>query len=118
MTNRDERFFTTEIIRESLFLIYKNEIPYSCDVQIDSFTDKTNLSVIEATIVVSKDTQKAIVIGKGGCRLKELGTAARGRLEVFLDRKVFLSLTVKVDEDWRSSEEALRRYGYRDSDFG
>ena len=119
ITNRDERFFTAEIIRESLFVCYQDEIPYSCEVSIESFKDKSpTLSVIEAVIWASKDTQKAILIGKNGNKLKELGTAARGKLEEFLNRKVFLSLRVKVDSDWRQSDESLKRYGYVDSDYG
>lgn len=88
LTNRDERFFAGEIVREAVFHSYKDEIPYSCEVVIEAFKDKTpQLSVIEACIVVSKDSQKAILIGKGGLKLKELGTMARGKLEKFLDRK-------------------------------
>lgn len=119
LTNRDERFFTGEIIREAVFHIYKDEVPYSCEVVIDSFKDKTpTLSVIEACIVVSKESQKAILIGRGGLKLKELGIAARSKLESFLMRKVFLSLHVRVDEDWRASSDALAKYGYVESDFG
>ena len=119
LTNRDERFFTGEIIREAVFHIYKDEVPYSCEVVIDSFKDKTpTLSVIEACIVVSKDSQKAILIGRGGLKLKELGIAARAKLESFLTRKVFLSLHVRVDEDWRASSDSLAKYGYVESDFG
>lgn len=119
LTNRDERFFTTEIIRETIFHIYKDEIPYSCEVIIDQFQDKSpQLSVIDACIIVNKDSQKAIIIGKGGLKLKELGSMAREKLEKFLDRKVFLSLHVRVDEDWRQNENSLARYGYVESDFG
>ena len=119
VTNRDERFFTSEIIRESLFLCYQDEVPYSCEVTIESFKDKSpSLSVIEANIWASKESQKAILIGRNGRKLKELGSAARGKLEEFLDRKVFLSLRVKIDSDWRQSDESLRKYGYKDSDFG
>ena len=112
-TTRDERFFVSEMIRESLFMQFKDEIPYSCEVRIDSFKDKSeDLSVIEATILVSRDSQKAIVIGKGGKALKALGVVARARLEEFLGRRVFLQLFVKTDKDWRSSAEALVKYGY------
>jgi GTP-binding protein Era len=101
------------MIREGLFKQFKDEIPYSCEVRIDSFKDKSeDLSVIEATILVSRDSQKAIVIGKGGEALKALGVAARARLEEFLGRRVFLQLYVKTDKDWRSSAEALVKYGY------
>ena len=83
------------------------------------FKDKSpSLSVIEANIWASKESQKAILIGRNGRKLKELGSAARGKLEEFLDRKVFLSLRVKIDSDWRQSDESLRKYGYKDSDFG
>lgn len=113
LTTRDERFFTTEIIREALFHKYMDEIPYSCEVVIDSFKDKSDhLSVIEASIIVNKSTQKAIIIGKGGSMLKELGMLAREKLEKFLQRNVYLSLFVKVDEDWRQSNDSLLKYGY------
>ena len=104
LTNRDERFFAGELIREAIFHTYNEEVPYSCEVVIDSFKDKSpTLSVIEACIVVSKDSQKAILIGKGGLKLKELGITARRKVEDFLARKVFLSLHVRVDEDWRAN---------------
>lgn len=119
LTNRDERFFAAEIVREALFLCYKDEVPYSCEVLIQSFQDKSpGLSVIEAFVVVDKDSLKALLIGKGGEKLKELGTKARGRLEEFLGRRVYLSLRVKVDPDWRRNQEALVRFGYVESDFG
>lgn len=119
ITNRDERFFTAEIIREAILGQYKDEIPYSCEVLIEGFTDKSErLTVIEANIVVSRSSHKSILIGKGGAALKELGTAARIRLEAFLDRKVFLQLRVKLDDDWRNKDDSLRKYGYIDSDFG
>ena len=129
VTNRDERFFASEIIREALFFCYQDEVPYSCEVTIDAFKDKSRaastgdddtaaLTVIEATVIASRESQKAILIGKGGSKLKELGTAARTRLELFLGRRVFLSLRVKVDEDWRANAEALERYGYVGEDFG
>ena len=123
LTNRDERFFTTEIIRESLLACYQDEVPYSCEVVIESFKDEGNggLSRISAIIVVAQNSHKAILIGKQGSKLKEVGTMARLKLEKFLGRRVFLALHVKVDEDWRSNQEALERYGYMqtaDSDFG
>ena len=80
--------------------------------------DKKSISVIEANIVVNKDSQKAILIGRSGTTLKLLGTDARIKLESFLERKVFLNLHIKVDEDWRYNEKALKKYGYKDSDFG
>ena len=119
LTNRDERFFAAEIIRESLFYSYRDELPYSCEVVIAGFQDKSErLSVIEADIIVDKESKKLILIGKGGDKLKALGTMARGRLEEFLQRKVYLSLRVKVDADWRRNNDALERFGYINSDFG
>jgi len=116
-SDRSERFFTTEIIRETLFETFQEEIPYSCEVVIDKFHDKSpGLSVIDAAVVVSRDSQKAIVIGKGGEKIKEVGTRARVKLEEFLGRKVFLALQVRVDEDWRSNEKSLKKYGYIEVD--
>ena len=113
LTTRDERFFASEIIRECLLNQYKDEIPYSSEVRIDNFRDKSDkLSVIEATIVVSRDSQKGIVIGNQGAALKQLGISARKRLEEFLDRGVFLDLRVKVVKDWRESKDSLAAYGY------
>jgi len=123
LTNRDERFFTSEIIRQSLLLCYQDEVPYSCEVIVDSFRNKKNdetmvLTVVEATVVTSRTSQKAILIGRGGSKLKELGSVARESLERFLGRRVFLSLRVHVDEDWRANPDALQRYGYVGEDFG
>ena len=113
LTTRDERFFASEIIRECLLNQYQDEVPYSCEVRIDRFRDKSEeLSVIEATIVVSRDSQKGIIIGSQGSALKELGIRSRKRLEEFLDRGVYLDLHVKVDKDWRESKESLAQYGY------
>lgn len=119
LTNRDERFFTAEIIREAILNIYQDEIPYSCEVIIDSFKDRSpTLSAIECIIMTNRPTQKSIIIGKNGMKLKELGILARQKLEKFLDRKVFLSFRVEADPDWRSNKESLVKYGYIDSDFG
>jgi len=114
ITNRNERFFTTEIIRETILELYQDEIPYNCEVIIDSFKDKVidKLSVIEATIIVSKDSQKGIIIGKNGIKLKELGILARKKLETFLCRNVYLSLHVKCDNDWHIKKDTLYKYGY------
>eukprot|EP01033_Poteriospumella_lacustris_P001615 gene1615-1177_t len=115
VSDRDERFFTTEIIRETLFEMYQEEIPYSCEVVINRFHDKSpGLSVIEASIVVEKDSQQAIVIGKAGAKVKELGSVARTKLEEFLQRRVYLELSVTVDKDWRKNRQSLKKYGYLD----
>jgi len=117
LTDRPERFFVSEIIREKIFLQYSDEIPYSCEVSIESFQEtKTNAGVnlarIQATIYVLRDMQKAIVLGKGGDAIKKLGTAARMDIERFIQMKVFLELTVKVRDNWRDDELALQRMGY------
>eukprot|EP01039_Chlorochromonas_danica_P011466 gene11466-12825_t len=118
ITDRNERFFAAEIIREALFNLFKEEIPYSSEVIIDQFEDRPSggLSAIDARIIVNRRTQKAIIIGTKGSKLKELGTQARLELEKFLDRKVYLNLHVVVDEDWRNRKDAMRRYGYVEDD--
>lgn len=117
VTTRDERFFAAEIIRETLFYCYKDEVPYSCEVVIESFKDRSpTLSYIEAIIVISKDSQKGILLGKGGERIKDMATKARQKLEAFLDRKVYLETKVKVMEDWRTNKEALMKFGYIDNE--
>ena len=118
ITNRNERFFTTEIIRETILDLYQDEIPYNSEVIIDSFKDKIidKLSVIEATIIVSKDSQKGIIIGKNGIKLKELGIIARKKLENFLCRNIYLSLHVKCDNDWHIKNDTLYKYGYIEED--
>ena len=117
LTDRPERFFASEIIREKIFQLYSDEIPYSCEVGIESFQEtKTNagepLARIYATIYVSRESQKPIIIGKGGSAIKKLGTKARADLESFLQMKVFLETTVKVRENWRDDSNALQRFGY------
>jgi GTP-binding protein Era len=117
VTDRNERFFAAEIIRESLFILYQKEIPYSCEVVIEEFQDiSERFTRIEARIVVERHRQKAIVIGAQGNALKQLGIQARRQLEAFLDRKVHLALQVDVDEGWRSKPESLLRYGYIEKD--
>lgn len=117
LTDRPERFFTTEIIREKILLNYRDEIPYSCEVAIDSFTETQtrtgeSLSRIGCTIYVSRENQKIILIGKGGLAIKKLGTDARKDLEKFLETKVFLELSVKVRDNWRDDDRMLRNFGY------
>jgi GTPase len=117
LTDRPERFFTTEIIREKILLNYREEIPYSCEVVIDGFKEtqtKTGeaLARISATIYVSRENQKVILIGKNGTSIKKLGTDARKDLEIFLNAKVFLELSVKVRDNWRDDERVLKQFGY------
>ncbi|MEQ9424053.1 MAG: GTPase Era [Cyclobacteriaceae bacterium] len=112
LSDRTERFFASEIIREKIFLNYKKEIPYSCEVAIDAYQDEPNIDRIRAIIYVERDSQKGIIIGKGGSSLKKVGTESRKDLEVFLQKKVFLELHVKVEKDWRKKELKLKRFGY------
>lgn len=113
VTEQPERFFVAEIIREKIFERYRQEIPYSTQVNIVAFQEQPNRKdLIDAEIVVERATQKAILIGKGGTALKQLGTAARADIEALLERPVFLRLHVKVREDWRNSPTYLRSYGY------
>ena len=112
LTDRSTRFFVSEIIREKILLLYKQEIPYSAQVIIETFVEEPKLTRIAATIHVARDTQKSILIGKGGIAIKRLGTDARKDIEAFLDQKVFLELFVKVTKDWRDDERTLRHFGY------
>lgn len=117
LTDRPERFFVGEIIREKIFLLYADEIPYSCEVGIDSYKEAVTkagepIARIQATVYVMRETQKAILLGKAGSAIKKLGMAARADIEKFVDSKVHLELTVKVRENWRDDERALQRFGY------
>lgn len=117
LTDRPERFFVSEIIREKIFLLYTDEVPYSCEVGIESFKETvTNagepIARIHAVIYVMRETQKAILLGKGGAAIKKLGTYARGEIERFIQTKVYLELTVKVRDNWRDDESALNQFGY------
>ena len=113
-TDRNLRFFASEIIREKILLNYGEEIPYSCEVEIETFKEGTERYEIGAVIYVMRDSQKGILIGKGGSAMKRLGTQARLEMEDFFQKKVFLSLFVKVDPDWRESRKELRRFGYEE----
>jgi GTP-binding protein Era len=117
LTDRPERFFVSEMIRGKIFVLYADEIPYSCDVGIDSYKESTTNSGepivrIQATIYVMRETQKAIVLGQHGSAIKKLGIAARMEIERFIKSRVHLELTVKVRENWRDDERALNRFGY------
>lgn len=111
-TDKNLRFFASEIIREKIFLNYSQEIPYSCEVSVEEFREGAERYDISAVIYVMRETQKGILIGKGGQSLKKVGTQARIDMEDFFQKKVFLKLFVKVDPDWRENKKELRRFGY------
>ena len=111
-TDKNLRFFASEIIREKIFLYYSQEIPYSCEVSIESFKEGNDRYDISAVIYVMRESQKGIIIGKGGQTLKKVGTKARLDMEDFFQKKVFLSLFVKVDPDWRENKKELKKFGY------
>ena len=114
ISEHPERFFVAEIIREKVFEQYKQEIPYSAAVNVATYEERPDgKDYIEAEIVVERETQKGILIGKGGRALKRVGTAARKDIETFLNKPVFLKLFVKVRSDWRNRDVFLRSYGYR-----
>ena len=112
LTDRNERFFVTEIIREKVLLNYKKEIPYSVEVVVDEFKDDPEIARISAIIFVTRESQKGIIIGHMGKALKKTSTEARKDIEKFLGKKVFLAVQVKVNKDWRDSETQLKRFGY------
>jgi GTPase len=112
LTDKSERFFVSEIIREKILMNYKKEIPYSVEVIIESFKNEPAIIKIRAEIIVVRDSQKGIIIGHQGKALKKVGTEARKDLEEFFEKKVFLELFVKVNKDWRDSDTQLKRFGY------
>lgn len=113
-TDKNLRFFAEEIVREKILLNYKEEIPYCCQVQVESFKEGPERYDISAVIYVMRDSQKGIIIGKKGAALKKVGTAARIDMEDFFQKKVFLQLFVKVSPDWREDKRELRRFGYEE----
>ena len=112
LTDKTLRFFASEIIREKILTNYDKEIPYCCEIEIDSYKEEAAIDRISATIYVARDSQKGIIIGHKGEKLKKVGQQARQDLERFLDKKVFLQLFVKVNDNWRNSDRQLRRFGY------
>ncbi len=112
LTDKTLRFFASEIIREKILRFYDKEIPYCCEIEIDTYKEEKTIDRIAATIYVSRESQKGILIGHKGEKLKRVGQAAREDLEQFLEKKVFLQLFVKVNEDWRNNPRQLRRFGY------
>jgi GTP-binding protein Era len=114
LTDRNDRFFASEMIREQVFKQYKKEIPYSTEVVITAFKEEENIYRISAEIIVERDSQKNILIGKNGEMLKIVGTYARRSMEDFYQKKIFLEMFVKVIGDWRSKKNYLKKFGYED----
>lgn len=112
LTDKSERFLAAEMIREKIFLNYRQEIPYACEVAVDSFKEEAELLRISALVYVERASQKGIVIGPKGAGLKKVGTEARKDLEAFFGKQVMLSLFVKVKENWRNDDRMLRYFGY------
>lgn len=112
LTDKPERFFVSEIIREKILTNYKKEIPYSVEVVVEAFKDEGKIIKIRAEIMVVRDSQKGIIIGHQGKALKKVGTEARKDMEEFFQKQVFLELFVKVNKDWRDSDTQLKRFGY------
>ena len=112
LTDKSERFIVSEIVREKILERYKQEIPYSVEVVVDSFKDKGKVIVIDATIYVERESQKGIMLGKKGVAINSVGTAARKTMQNFFKKKIFLGLFVKVAKDWRSRKSQLKKFGY------
>ncbi len=113
LTDKPVRFFVSEIIRERILENYQKEIPYSVQVEIESFVEEPTITRISAVIYVARKSQKGILIGHKGEKLKKVGTESRKLIESFIDQKVFLEMHVKVDEDWRNNERRLKAFGYK-----
>ncbi len=117
LTDRSQRFFVSEIIREKILLNFSQEIPYSTEVVVDSFKEEERLTRISVFLFVAKETQKAIILGHQGEAIKKLGTDARKDIEEFLEKHIFLELNVKVRKDWRNDIKELKRFGYNLEDY-
>ncbi len=112
LTDKPARFFVNEIIREKILLNYDKEVPYSVEVEVERFQEEEKLIRIVATIYVERESQKGILIGKGGASIKRVGMEARKDIEAFFEKQIYLELFVKVDKDWRQKDSRLRHYGY------
>ena len=112
LTDKPMRFFIAEIVREKILQNYSKEIPYSCEVVVESYKEKENIIDIRVIIYVMRNSQKSIIIGHKGSKIKKVGMEARKDIEAFVGNKVFLDLYVKVDKDWRDKEQKLKKYGY------
>ena len=113
LTDKPERFFVNEILREKILLYYKKEIPYSVEVVTEDFKEEENIIKIKSVIFVERDSQKGIIIGHKGSALKKIGTKARQGLEVFFGKKIYIELQVKVSKNWRSNAKLLKKFGYK-----
>ena len=113
LTDKPERFFVNEILREKILLYYNKEIPYSVEVVTEDFKEEDNIIKIKSVIFVERDSQKGIIIGHKGSALKKIGTKARQGLEVFFGKKIYIELQVKVSKNWRSNAKLLKKFGYR-----
>ena len=112
LTDRTMRFFVSEIVREKILLFYQKEIPYSCEVAVESYEERDGIDNISCLIFVERESQKAILIGHQGKAIKKLGIEARKDIEEFTGKRCFLSLHIKVLKDWRNSDRALKSFGY------
>lgn len=113
LTDRNERFLVSEIVRKQIYLFTSQEIPYSAEVVVETFKELDEIIHIHANIIVMRESQKGIIIGDGGKMIKKIGTSARHELEAFFGKKVHIELFVKVDKDWRLKEDKLKKYGYQ-----
>ncbi|NNC69643.1 MAG: GTPase Era, partial [Flavobacteriaceae bacterium] len=114
LTDKPERFFVNEAIREKILIHYNKEIPYSVEIETEEFFEEKNIIKIRSVIMVERESQKGIIIGHKGSALKRVGSEARKDLEKFFAKKIFLELYVKVNKDWRSNKNQLRRFGYQE----
>jgi GTP-binding protein Era len=112
LTDKPERFFVNEKIREKILIHYKKEIPYAVEVETEEFTEEEHIVRIRAVIMVERETQKGIIIGHKGTAIKRVGSESRKDLEKFFEKKVFIELYVKVNKNWRSDKNQLKRFGY------
>jgi len=115
LTDKPERFFVNEKIREKILMHYKKEIPYAVEVETEEFVEEEKIIRIRSVIMVERETQKGIIIGHKGAAIKRVGTEARKDLELFFDKKVFMELYVKVNKNWRSDKSQLKRFGYKEN---
>ncbi len=114
LSDRNVRFFVTEIIRETLLMQYQKEVPYSCEVAITDYKEDPEIDRIRCEIYVDRESQKAIILGHKGAAIKRLGTEARRKIEKFISKHIFIDITIKVREDWRNDERQLDKFGYRE----